>query len=423
MTSEVTSVTILTAATGASRRYVAGHMAERLSLQGIPCRVLQVGGGWSLTDLPGSALYIFHRVPYDRHTAQLLVQARQRQAAVIFSTDDLTFRPEAISYLGDPALRHLFRARLYAAEMAGQRRMLMESDAVIVATSSLVREVESLQKLVWLHPTGFSKEMLSLSQSARSAARADFGQDVIIGYACGTPSHDRDFAQIDAPLKRILERFPQARLHVIGPLTLDGGWRAFQQRVLRLPYVNWRQLPRLLAQFAINLAPLEVGNPVCEAKSELKYVEAGLVGVPTVASPTEAFRSAICSGENGWLATTPDHWEETLAHLIEQPALRLALGQRAQQHVLAAYNPWRRSDELVAILNQIATHLRSGVSFQPRPASAAALNSFYYQEEKKAPLRARLAYAARNRGWHIMLMQSWAYLEHRMRYGDSRGSG
>ena len=40
------------------------------------------------------------------------------------------------------------------------------------------------------------------------------------------------------------------------------------------------------ARFDINLAPLEVGNPFCEAKSQLKFFEAGLVNCTTIASPT-----------------------------------------------------------------------------------------------------------------------------------------
>ena len=49
--------------------------------------------------------------------------------------------------------------------------------------------------------------------------------------------------------------------------------------------IEWRlmvpveRLAEELARFDINLAPLEVGNPFCEAKSELKYFEAALVDV------------------------------------------------------------------------------------------------------------------------------------------------
>ena len=43
--------------------------------------------------------------------------------------------------------------------------------------------------------------------------------------------------------------------------------------------MNWRELPWIIAQTDINLAPLEMDNPFCQAKSEIKFVEAALVGV------------------------------------------------------------------------------------------------------------------------------------------------
>ena len=76
-------------------------------------------------------------------------------------------------------------------------------------------------------------------------------------------------------------------------------WRSLQ------PLMN---LPTEMARFDINLAPLEVGNSFCEAKSELKFFDAALVDVPTVASPTGPFRRAIDRGRTGFLATSGDDW-------------------------------------------------------------------------------------------------------------------
>ena len=69
------------------------------------------------------------------------------------------------------------------------------------------------------------------------------------------------------------------------------------------------------------------------------YTEAALVGVPTVASPTQAYAYAVHNGENGLLAATADEWRQALTLLIEQPDLRKQVGEAARRAVRTG-RPW-----------------------------------------------------------------------------------
>ena len=89
----------------------------------------------------------------------------------------------------------------------------------------------------------------------------------------------------------------------------------------------------------MNLAPLEVGNAFCEAKSELKFFEAALVGVCTVASPTDPFARAMRHGETGLLAATTEEWREAIDHLLSDAAIRRSMAQAAQEDVLHRFGP------------------------------------------------------------------------------------
>ena len=79
-----------------------------------------------------------------------------------------------------------------------------------------------------------------------------------------------------------------------------------------------------MARFDINLAPLEFGNPYCQAKSELKFFEAALVDAPTVGfadrSVPVASSTTVKTGLSRCLAA--DDWYFYLTRLVNKPALR-----------------------------------------------------------------------------------------------------
>ena len=66
-----------------------------------------------------------------------------------------------------------------------------------------------------------------------------------------------------------------------------------------------------MSESDIALAPLEMGNIFCRAKSEIKFVEAGALGLPVVASDIAPFRDSITPGEDGFLAA--DEGESVVA--------------------------------------------------------------------------------------------------------------
>ena len=185
-----------------------------------------------------------------------------------------------------------------------------------------------------------------------------------LGYAGGSRTHQRDFAQIASVLSGVLRDHPQCRLVLFRtaamlPLVELEEFPALQAAAGQ---IEWRELvslpglPEELARFDINLAPLQLGNPFCEAKSELKYFEAAVAGVCTIASPTGPYARAIRDGVTGFLAAGPAQWDAVIRKLLADAELRQTVARAALNEVLWTYGPDRRAQ----MMHRLITHWRDG---------------------------------------------------------------
>jgi len=287
---------------------------------------------------------------------------------------------------------------------------LEKCQAVTASTDFLAGRVRAPDKPTWVHRNAFSLEMLELSEAV-ARSRPERTSTLTIGYASGTPTHNRDFEIVKPALQQVLQRYPHTELMLIGPLDPGNDWRALGSRVHSHHLVPWRQLPALLARFDINLAPLVTGNPFSQSKSEIKYVEAGLVRVPTVASPTDAFQYAIRDEENGFLASGEGEWVEVLSRLVEDGELRRRIAENAYTDVHQRYHPRVRSAELAGTLNEIHTRFRPG-SLGSAPVQgigqAAAFRLDPALEASPSFLRMGL-YDLRHRGFGTLLKRIWVF--------------
>src|SRR5690606_11390901 len=150
-------------------------------------------------------------------------------------------------------------------------------------------------------------------------------------------THRRDFAEAEKAIVWLMDRYPGVRLLTVGHIDVSGTFGRFGPRHSHVPLMPWQRLFALMAKVDINLAPLEKGNPFTECKSSIKYLEAALVGVPTVASAPPDFERVIEHGRNGLLVPDRDGWRDALARLVEDPAEREAMGARALEDALARH--------------------------------------------------------------------------------------
>src|SRR4029450_2032295 len=104
--------------------------------------------------------------------------------------------------------------------------------------------------------------------------------------------------------------------------------------------------------------PLAATKHFAHRKSALKFFEAGVFGVPSVASPTESFLEAITHGTDGFLATNAAEWESAIRASLD-PIPGAAVGARARRRVLEHYTFSAHRGRLEGLLRSWIVHATS----------------------------------------------------------------
>jgi GT2 family glycosyltransferase/glycosyltransferase involved in cell wall biosynthesis len=337
-------------------------------------------------DLDRVRLVVLWREPHSAHIDGIITVAHEQGATVIYDVDDLMFRPElAVIDIIDGIRSQKFSELETQAFFARIGRALKACDLVTCPTEELARHARRMGKPAYVLPNGFDRASRAASRAARRGWSQD-GDDLLrIGYAAGSRTHQRDFAVAAGAVARILRENDKARLTVFRDPSSGEGvvlMEEFAEFVGLEDRIEWRDmvgladLPGEIARFAVNIAPLEADNPFCEAKSELKYFEAALVGVPTVASPSGPYRRAITDGVTGRIARHAEDWHACLRDLLADAAARRRMAMAAYHDSLGRFGEEARARAFSLMLAQIEGGAAGAAAFEreryraslPRPA-------------------------------------------------------
>lgn len=341
---------------GFCHRYGPLHWAEQLATQGIASTVWAHGDPRLAADLATHDLLLLYRVPDGDWIRHLLGRAAALDRPAVFAVDDLIVAPE----LDDvPPLRGRGddERRLWHDGVARYRRTLEACDALVATTEPIAAVGQALGLPTLLHRQGVSAVELALGETARAAATSAAGR-IRLGYFSGTATHDDDLATIADPLATVLARHPEVELLVVGPVALPAALAPLHARIARHELVAWTALPALVATCAASLVPLEWRHPFVAAKGAVKYLEAATVGVPVIASPTDAYRDAVRDGVSGWLAADAAAFEQALAAVATHPERAAHVGATARADVALRFTPAAQGRELAAFLSTVVAGLR-----------------------------------------------------------------
>jgi glycosyltransferase involved in cell wall biosynthesis len=156
--------------------------------------------------------------------------------------------------------------------------------------------------------------------------------EIIIGYASGSRAHEADFRTISSVLCEILAKNDNIQLRILGYLELPEELKRFKKKIRQSGFGSFHQYMNDLSVIDINLVPL-VRDEFNECKSAIRFNEAALFGIPTIASAVGDFKNIVVNGDNGFLAEDEEDWQNYLDKLIGNPALRKEVGAKANVFV------------------------------------------------------------------------------------------
>lgn len=300
---------------------------------------------------------IMFRCGWSERMERLIALLKQVRVPVVFDVDDLVFDPDIADQISVYKTMDAENKAAYINGLNMVNRVLMLCDYATCSTNYLCNYIsKKYAKPAFMIPNGINEEQIRISQELPKYE----GSIRYIGYLSGTHTHQKDFGEVASALRRILDLHPDVYLKIVGFLDTDAYFPNHKSRIIRLPFMDWRDLLIENSNLCINLAPLELSTPYSHAKSQLKYFEAALCGVPTVCSPSEPYKDIITSGENGFLADGEEEWFNSMNALLNDDSLRKEMIEKAKACAQKEFYPEKIGKMALSSYEKIIFHGENG---------------------------------------------------------------
>lgn len=339
------------------QRYRVDHQIEQLESYGISCDKVDYDK-LTLDKVKYFRGFVFYRCPILPVIEEFIKVAKENNKTCFYDIDDLVFDLEHTKMIKFLDTMSKEERDLYNDGVIRMGKTLDLCEYGIASTTRLQKEMGKHLKEVYVNRNVASEEMVKYSEIALNEVKKD-SDKIVIGYLSGSITHNDDFKLIMPTVVKLLKKYDNVYLQIVGLLDLPDEMQEVKDKVLTSPFIDWKELPKLIRSIDINLAPLE-DTIFNEAKSENKWTEAALVKIPTVASNVGAFKDAIENGKTGLLCNDERDWEESLINLIENKEEREKIATSAYEEVM---NKHITTKSGLGVAKFIKSKLRKNICF------------------------------------------------------------
>jgi len=292
-----------------------------------------------------SRFVVFFRAPFWEQYSAFAEAMRVNGSTIVYDIDDLVFDEELIPiidgyrWLSEPEkLGYVRGVRAY-------REFLLYADVCTAPTEFLADQMRALGKRAFRVRNTLAESEIGKFR-AKLPARAK-RERFVVGYYSGSKTHQADFRNAGEALADFMDENPSVDFRLVGAFDLFEYPRLQKwsqtsgagPRVRQVGLMPHSQMLEDQLECDLIIAPLEVGNAFCEAKSELKFFEAGLVRRPTIASPTRTFREASADGQYCQLADYREEWLRAYSRAFRGKKQTHAQANEVHEYVIREYAP------------------------------------------------------------------------------------
>jgi len=320
------------------KKYRVDQKAEMLALLGYPCETVswtEFEKARNLIQL--SALVFFYRVPAEPTVLELMQECKRLNVTTLFDVDDLIFDEALLKEnINIQRLPKKIQEQVFAGAKTYSKAMC-STDLCSASTPVLAKEMErTTGHKSHIIPNALDKEILHIAKELHRPDRSS--QTVTIVYGSGTSTHDIDFLEAAPALLHILKTYPHVRFVIHGTLTLPESFNAVKTQIKEIPFMPSSEYYQAISRYDINISPLEP-TLFNDAKSNIKFIEASMFKIPTIASPVAEYKAIIEHQKNGLLASDEASWIDAFEYLIHDASRRKSIAEEAYQTTIETYAP------------------------------------------------------------------------------------
>jgi glycosyltransferase involved in cell wall biosynthesis len=224
------------------------------------------------------------------------------------------------------------------------RRIIASCDLVICGNQYLAEHVSAWNRRVEILPTAVDTDRYLPLTSPASERPSIIGW---IGSSGNLPS----LLQIEAPLLRVLQRFPKTKLRVVSDACPSFRWLPRE----RLEYLPWSTEIEVaaIAGMTVGLMPLE-DSEWSRGKCSFKMLQYLSAGIPAVVSPVGMNREVAALGSFAALASSDGEWYEQVSAWLADPDAAAEAGRAARGAMQSHFSVKAVAPRLAQLLSGVA---------------------------------------------------------------------